>query len=432
MGTNAIAVEESIFDRPVHVPDDYIERARAKGWPEGLVERCVRLRVPTYDIEYWLDHEREGQVHNITKVLDAKERSISGTLRVREACWSDAESVADLYANAPEDIGEWEVTVERSPYPFAQFRLQEHPNIQIVEDRGIVLACAAHSSRNTIIGGRRLTAHIATAWRVRKESRGQGMTNLLRTIGGPACAWFGLANYYYVRSGNFDAVNWIKALRPDIADASKSAQDIPGQPVTVHHFKARAFDGEATGIRKGRRSDARRCAALINRTHRGLDLFRPYSADYLKERLEDCGWGPKPDFITRVYGWDDYYLLEEDGQVIACAGLWDRGRDVREVWRHKTTGETTVIEPTALMDFGFAEGREDAMERLIAYLLGVTQERGRHELLAPIERLPELVERLAKFDPGEETRTMAAEGFHEADLDVDVVVRRPYTDLAYW
>ena len=60
------------------------------------------------------------------KLLDRRERLIGGTLRVREATWKDDEAIADLYANSPENVGEWELTVERSPYPFAQFRLQEN------------------------------------------------------------------------------------------------------------------------------------------------------------------------------------------------------------------------------------------------------------------------------------------------------------------
>ena len=49
-------------------------------------------------------------------------------------------------------------------------------------------------------------------------------------------------------------------------------------------------------------------------------------------------WGERPDFYRGVYGWSDYRVLEENGRITACAGLWDRGRDVRERWRPKETG----------------------------------------------------------------------------------------------
>ena len=439
MPTDTLTAAASLFDRPVVVPPAYPQQAAKLGWPDGLVERMLRLRIPTYDVQHWLDHHADWE--RLEKFLDAKERVMNGTIRVREATWSDAEGVAEMYANSPEDIGDFEVTVERSPYPYAQFRLQEHPNIQIVEDRGVVLAAAAHSARNTLIEGRELSCHIASAWRVRKECRGQGMTTLMRVYGGPACSWFGLINYWYVRSGNFGAVDWIKSLRPDIAEAAeKQGGDLPGLQVAVHHFRARNFDGPSTGsgqatrgIRKATRTDAARCVPLINRTHKGQDFFRPYTADFLFERLGDCGWGPKPDFIEPVYNWNDYYVLEEDGKIVACAGLWDRGKHVREVWREKATGKTTVIEPTALLDFGYARDREDAMARLLGYLIGVTNDLGRQELLAPIEQLPKLVQLMAVYEPVIEPRTLAYDGWDgEGGVEVSVTVRRAYTDLAYW
>lgn len=419
----------SVFDR-VDIPAALVAAARDKEWPEGVIERAVRLRVPRREVQWWLDHATDLQ--RISAYLEFRERLITGTLHSREATWSDDEAVAELYANSPEQIGEWEVTVERSPYPFAQFLLQENVNLQVLEDRGIMLAAAAHSARNTIIGGRRMTCHVTTAWRVRKEFRGQGLSNLMRVFGGPACSWFGLINYWYMRSGNFDAVNWIKAIRPDLAEAAALEGELPGLSVTVYHFRTRPFDGDASGIRPARRSDTRSCIGLINRTHRGQDLFRPYSEDFLQRRLDDRGWGPKPNFIVPVYKWNDYFVLEEGGRIVACAGLWDRGRDVREVWRHATTGETLRVETGALMDFGYAEGREDAMARLLAYLLGRTHELGRGELLAPIEHLPALLAEMAEHESAPETRYMGVDGFHEDGLDVDVAIHRPYTDLAYW
>ncbi len=427
-----MTAELSIFERPIEVPEEFERRARERGWPDGLVRRALELRIERAGVESWLAQDRPT-AQEIQQFLDRWERLMIGTMRVREATWGDGEALADLYANSPEEIGDWEVTVERSPYAFAQFRLQEHVNIQVLEDRGIILAAAAHSGRNTVVDGKRLTVHIPTAWRVRKECRGQGYSNLLRVAGGPACAWFGMVSYFYVRSGNFDAVNWIKALRPDLADASRERNgEMPGLSVTVHHLKAQPFPGDASGIRRARRSDTRRCVALINRTHRGLDLFRPYSDEFLQMRLDDPIWGPKPEFWVSVYGWEDYCVLEEAGRIIACAGLWDRGRHMREVWRHKETDERQVIERTALMDFGYADGREDAMARLLGYLIGRTSELGRRELMAPIEQLPELVERMAPYGPVGETRTMSVDTMDEQGVELGVRVTRPYTDLAYW
>jgi hypothetical protein len=261
-----------------------------------------------------------------------------------------------------------------------------------------------------------------------------GVAKMLQHSAGPGCGWYCATNYWYVRPGNAGALGWIKAVRPDFADglASKD-EEMPGMPVTVHHFPARRFTGSSAGIRAARRSDTKRCIALVNRTHRGLDFFRSYTEEFLQQRLDDPMWGPRPVWWASVYDWSDYFVLEEAGNIIACAGLWDRGRHVREVWVHKDTGERQVLECTALMDYGYDDGREDAMARLLGYLIGRTQELGRSELMAGIEWLPKLVERVHAYEPSTETRALNVDVYNDEEgIDLEVTVTRPYTDLAYW
>jgi hypothetical protein len=177
-----------------------------------------------------------------------------------------------------------------------------------------------------------------------------------------------------------------------------------------------------------------RCVQLINRTHRGQDLFRPYSEEFLQIRLDDPSWGPKPEFWEQVYGWPDYFVLEEDGRVVACAGLWDKGKNVRESWVHKETGERRLLESTALMDFGYATGREEAMARLISFLVGRTQELERGFLVAPLEHLPKVKRLLTDHEPTTETRALHFQIFDEKadNWSVDGSLKKVYTDLAYW
>ena len=104
----------------------------------------------------WLD-DPQFDATRVSWLLDVLAKTFDGPLRVREATWRDAEAVTDLYANAPEGVGEWRLDVLRGPNPFAAFRLQEHPNLQLVECRGVVLGAAAHATRNSLVGGQRLT-----------------------------------------------------------------------------------------------------------------------------------------------------------------------------------------------------------------------------------------------------------------------------------
>ncbi|MGH8245942.1 MAG: hypothetical protein ACREUU_05865, partial [Gammaproteobacteria bacterium] len=270
-----MATEVSIFDEPSQLPEELIQAARERGFPQDILDRAQELRVNRGTVDWWVKHQQPTP-DEARRYLAAREKLMFGTMHARLATWNDDEALADLYANAPEEIGEWEITVERSPYPFAQFRLQEHVSISVLEDRGVILAATADSSRNAFVGGKRTGVHIASAWRVRKEFRGQGLSRLLRMAEGPAVGWFGQYNYYYIRSGNFAALGWIKSFIPESVNAPAREGDVPGIPITVHHFAAALRGGDASGIRLARHPDLRRCAALINRTHRGQDMFRPH------------------------------------------------------------------------------------------------------------------------------------------------------------
>lgn len=129
-----------VFRAPIEVPSDLEARASERGWPEGLLRRALELRVPRSDIEFWLGN-RHSSPDEVARQLETLARVFDGALRTREATWRDGEALADLYASAPETVGEWRLVVERGPNPYAQFRLQEHPNLQVVECRGILLAC---------------------------------------------------------------------------------------------------------------------------------------------------------------------------------------------------------------------------------------------------------------------------------------------------
>ncbi len=420
---------------PVSAPAEVVEelerRARDLGWDEGLVRRALGLRVGPANVAFWQDQERLTN-DRVLQQLDAIERLRSGTLMAREAMPDDDEALAELYANAPERFGDWEITTERRPNPFAQFRLQERVTLRVLEDRGAILAASAESRRNTIVGGRKISAMVQTAFRVRNEVRGKGLSHLLRMSDGPALSWYPMVSYSYIRPENQGAFEWFRAVGAAAGGPGETG-DMPrlSHEATVYHLTPFESDTDPA-IRPARPSDLERCVELVNRTHAGLDLFRPYTVDFLRERLEGPVAALEPESFSPVYGREDFFVLEDTGEILACGGLWDRGRHVREVWRRVETGEERTIASTALMDFGVAGRSEDALARLISDLASKTAEKGRDSLIAPLEHLPDVLERLAALEPAPEKRAMRVhfeEGVPElAELSID----KPYTDLAYW
>ena len=421
-----------IFRVPVEVPPDLEEQATARGWPDGLLRRALELRVPRADIELWL-RSPHSSPEEVARQLDTATRVFDGALRVREATWRDGEALADLYANAPETVGEWRLVVERGPNPYAQFRLQEHANLQVVECRGILLAAAAHATRNSVVGGERVAVHLMSAWRVREGFRGFGLSRLLQSAPGPGTAWFGPVTYWYERVGNASQ-GWLDKMRTQVESRDNK---VDGLSATVHLFSpdvaAAAPPAAGLAIRPVTREDVPRCVELINATHAGLDLFRPYTAEFLESHLDDPSWGPKPGFWSPVFGWDDYAVVEDaEGRMVACGGLWDRGRDVRERWTCAATAEERTVEATAVLDWGHVPDRPDAMGFLLRRFLTRTADLGRNHLLAPLEHAPAVLAALADLAPIEETRALRCVGFNDGTVRVEAHITRPYTDLAYW
>lgn len=422
--------DHPIFATPAPVPADLAERAAARGWPEGLLQEAADLRVGRRGIEYWLDHDRPT-VEEIRWYLAMVAGLQQGPLRVRTATWRDNDALVDLYADAPEKVGDLVLTVERGPNPYAQFRLQEQVHMPVIECKGVLLAATAHSNRNALIGGQRFTVHHMSAWRVRSDFRGKGLSGMLQMAAGPGTSSFAPVTYWYERSGNASQ-GWLDKVRERIE--AGGAHKVEGLSATVHAFAPQPVDPlpPELAVRPVRREDVARCVELVNATHAGLDLFRPYTPEFLEGRLDDCMWGPKPAFWSRVYGWDDYMVVEEGGEVVACGGLWDKGRDVREVWRHSETGETRTVTATALLDWGHAPGYEQAMAALVRHFLVRTGELDRTVLLAPLEHAPGVLALVKSLDPSVEARALRVMGFHEDGVHVEPHVTRPYTDLAYW
>jgi len=418
------APEPDIFG-PSPIPDDLQKAWRERGLPEDLLTRAAELR--SFGILRGFLRWGGNNEDSVRKRLDWQERLVLGDLRGREATEADNDQFSDLMASSPEEVGEWEIITERGPNAFAQFRLQENVNVLVIEQRGLLIACCSFTHRNTYVAGQKFTVRYGQALRVRREFRRMGYGDLVRSLGwGVGAARPSNPQYDIMRTQNFAIVGWWEKYAPDFwEDVPKKEGEVPGNRVTVLQFAPRPFTGKKRGIRNVHEDNIPRCVDLINRTHRGLDFFRPYSAGFLERRLDDGYWGQKSPNWPKVYDWDDYYVVEEESRVVACAGLWDRGRDARDRWRHKETGAEKVIAVTSVLDFGFARGHEEAMARLIAFLIGETDKLDRDFLTIPLQHLPKVVQHLERYDPVAETRALRW-GLREPQ------VTRAHIDLAYW
>jgi hypothetical protein len=417
--------QESVFEVP-EPPADLAARAKERGWPDDLLPRMMALRFPLWKIGEGLNSEFPTVDMMVSQVAD-RERLANG-LVVRLATWEDDERLIELFANSLERLGEWDVTVERGPNPFAQQRMQENAQVKMVVDRGVALAVSVQTGCSSYVNGEQLSIGWMGGWRVRNGFRRHGFSNLLLSSPGSAANVFGLLTYWYVRMENTTANNWI-AKTVETFDSPRSFEKLTA---TVYHLDASTGGTPDSRVRPVKPDDLARCVELINATHAGLDLFRPYTVPFLEARMHDLFWGPKPHFVPEVYGWNDMHVLEENGEIVACGGVWDRGRDSRERWKHRETGEERIVDTACLMDFGFASGHEKAAAALTDNHLAIANSLGRTSLSAALEHHPNVVALLAHTAPRPETRTLETMGFATDELKITATVTRPYTDLGYW
>jgi hypothetical protein len=402
------------------VSEDWIRRAREREWPSGLIERAIKLRTPREQVEWWLSLEKPS-LNNIERELNVFERLAGGRLKARELSGRDLESFAELWSNAPETIGDWEIIVERGPDPIAQFRLQDDATITVLEEDGILVACTAWTAANTIVGGEPGLIIYAHSLRVHRDKRREGFGDIVRRFPRRAMQRFAIGQVHYQRTGNVGVDKFLRTV------GFRENSERPTKEASVIHLTARAADADKR-VRAIAERDLGPCVALINRTHEGLDLFAPLTVERFRFELDEHFWGRKPSRFRSVYGWNDMFVLEENGSIAACGGLWDRGRDMRERWRSKS-GEERTVEAGALLDFGFAPGREDALARLIRALGTRAHAAGRATLIAPLEHLPEVVARLSDLDPREERRTLEWAPYVP---EAPKAIGRTFSDLRYW
>lgn len=401
------------------VDDGWSERA----WPLDLLARARRVGIPDGLILRWF--QWNAPLERANDEVQWAERLQNGTVRFRQLTFNDGDAFSELWANSAEEIGEWDVTVERGPNAFASFELQERPVLNGLFDGGLMVACVSFSLRHTIVGGQRISVRFGQSMRVHKDHRGHKYAHWVRSL--PWAIGLNMptrVQYDYIRANNMAMERWNEKFMPNVASVPKRDNAVPGIPTTVLHFAAKAVRGDAAGVRPARPADYARCAELINRTHVGRDLFVPYTAEWLRDRLEF----DVPDFAPwrRPYRLDDFWVLEQRGEIVACAGLWDRGRDAREHWRHRETGAERTITSCSLFDIGYAEGGEEAMALLIEHLLGVTHDLGRDVLVAPLEEMPEVASLLSAHEPSSETRYL------QWRADTPALTTPAHLDLVYW
>ena len=311
-------IPRSLEERRKEVDRQWAEH----GWPGDLLAAARRLHISEEYMQRWF-HWNATRERAEQEVAWA-EALLHGTIRFRQLTQADNEAFCELWANSPEQIGDWDVTVERGPNGFASFELQERPTLNALFDGSVMVACVSFSLRHAIVGGQRISVRFGQAMRVHQDHRGKAYAHWVRSL--PWAIGINMptrVQYDYIRAHNMTMEKWNKKFMPNVESVAKREGEVPGTPVTVLQLPASGSAVTGHGVRPATMADYERCAELINRTHGGRDLFRPYSFEWLRDRLEF----DVPDWHDEQppYSLRDFWVLERAGEVVACAGLWTAG-----------------------------------------------------------------------------------------------------------
>jgi hypothetical protein len=120
--------------------------------------------------------------------------------------------------------------------------------------------------------------------------------------------------------------------------------------------------GQAAG-RPATPGDAARIVEILNTCHAGEEMYRPYTIDTLRSRLERA---------PELYGWEQVWLTDR-----AVVGVWPAGL---RVTREDDDGTRREAVRASVLDHGFLPGADDELESLLRAWCGWLAERGTNEL----------------------------------------------------
>ena len=283
---------------------------------------------------------------------------------IREATAADNEALLELELSSPLELGEIELSMDRSPNYFASLALQEDARVMVAEEGGrLVGVCAAAWHQAPLLGKPRALLYIQKG-RTRPEFQQRRISTVL--------VW-GLMESWRVRGKFLDSAYWLIAAANRVSLTAVQRGGIPLWPKELHLVDLDTETGprgEVPSVRLGPER-AQEVVAILNRTHAGKELFTPYTEERLQARLAR----------TPEYGWQNWWGIEgRAGRLVAVAGLLDLGRWWRMTRRVKASGKEKTSSAAAVFDFGYAEGGERQMVELLCHLLGVAASWGRDHL----------------------------------------------------
>jgi hypothetical protein len=341
---------------------------------------------------------------NKVNEVGVREIDLPPELVVREATAADNDALIALELDSPLVMGGREETYNRAPDFFACHRHKPDYRVVMAEWEGHVVGVMTGVIQRPVIQGGACALMYVQQARVRTGFHGKRV------------AW-AMANDLFAWAASRKAEGPYYLISPDNEPSLAFVERGGGRwPVDVSLLAINVSAGTEGDERNVGEIEMKDVVRLVNATHEGQDFFEPLTPDLLAARL-----GTGEGYCLRhMYG------IFEGRSLVAVGGLWDRGATTERIELDRDTGVTTQSRTAAVVDWGWAPGREGAFSSLVRGLAARARTLGRTSLII-CEPTPDGVP-----DPGLPVHRSSAALFTPATPPPPAEsIRGLYVDLLY-
>jgi hypothetical protein len=279
-------------------------------------------------------------------------------ISVRAATVADNDAIVSLELRSALVLGDVEDLFDRSPDALACCRIQDGCRLIVAEIEGRVVGLMAGVVFRPLIQGQRRTLVYIHRARVDPETRHHGVA---MALSGVLFSWSAERGAegpcYAIAPGNATSLSFVEQ------GGGRWPSDLALLDIDV----SRATPGTAEPITEERLPEA---VDLINATHAGEDFFEPLTVDSLRARLTR----------DRAYGLSNLRGVFNGGALIAVAGLLDKGAYTERIRIDRASGRETRSRSAAVVDWGYAPGRQGQFVELLDGLAANARALGRTTL----------------------------------------------------
>jgi N-acetylglutamate synthase-like GNAT family acetyltransferase len=320
---------------------------------------------------------------------------------IRPFVESDNTIMLEIEKLSPQGNEKFAMGVDRSPDITARYKIYDNWRVLIAEEEGKIVGWAGLILKQNPLQGDKYIYFVEVV--VHPEFRKKGIATLLALELEKNVSETGADNIYCFISEQNDASNAL-VRKLGYSDMRKCI-------VCWRSAYKKANIEDKFTIERVDKRDIIEVVNLINDYYRECILFVPYTSESFESHLNEIP----------AYGLENFWVVKENGKIIACAGLWDYSSLARiciakaplmfEVKRGyirflslfmkmpKIPAKAKYFKPCYITDHAFESKRPHAMSSLIAFFNNILLDNKRYFFGVALDQSDPMFEIIRQFKP---------------------------------